>query len=335
MTGEQEWMSREIRDPGASWSFGTFGALAEFSRECDEPATIVCGASQSEVVTSRGGIRLDNTLAVRPVAYETTGKDADHWSHAVALCLPDAECAMSGRSVLTEIGPDAAALREEDRGAALFDLGLATLQVNVCVRTSDPELLGILRASAGRSVFDHDNPVIDAIVRLSPHRVFVGRLGRAEVYQPIPAPDAKSPDGPHTHVLPKLLRARRTHSANTPIPDGWVPCAHVYPAHPAKDAFGRQKPFDRAEHERFQNLLRAFGDPDLVALKALAAKAIAAGSGPEALPAPNSRFGRAALRVTLRQIRALDGPSPNLQLWMQTYDRGTDEPANDKETGHA
>jgi hypothetical protein len=48
------------------------------------------------------------------------------------------------------------------------------------------------------------------------HRVFLSRVGRAEVYQAIPLPDAKRPDGPHTHVLPKLLRAGRTHSANDP-----------------------------------------------------------------------------------------------------------------------
>ena len=77
------------------------------------------------------------------------------------------------------------------------------------------------------------------ILATNPHRVFLSRLGRVEVFQPIPPPDGKSPDGPHTHVLPGLLRHRRTHPATEPIPDGLVPCAHVYPPHPAKDGMGR------------------------------------------------------------------------------------------------
>ena len=81
------------------------------------------------------------------------------------------------------------------------------------------------------------------ILAASPHRVFVSRIGRAEVYQPIPSANGKSPDGPHTHVLPKLLQHRRTHAATEPVPDGFVPCAHLYPRHPLKDAFGREKTF--------------------------------------------------------------------------------------------
>ena len=31
-------LRREIADPGTQWSLGTFGAIAEFSRDEDEPA---------------------------------------------------------------------------------------------------------------------------------------------------------------------------------------------------------------------------------------------------------------------------------------------------------
>jgi hypothetical protein len=332
----REWISGEIRDAGTSWSVGTFGAIAEFSRDRDESAKIACDAARSAVVTTRGGIQIDGLENVRPVAYETTNKNADLWSHAVALCLPSEDCAMNRRSVLTEIGPDNAALREEDRGAFLFDLGLGARQVDVCVRTSDPGLLAVLRAGTEKSIFDSGNPAMMAILRSNPHRVFVTRVGRAEVYQAIPAPDKKRPDGPHTHLLPKLLRAGRTHSANNPIPDGWVPCAHLYPAHPAKDAFGHQKPFDRQQHERFQELFRAFGDPKLIALKEHAAKGVAAGSDPATVAAPDGRFSRATLRVTLRQLQALNGPSPNLNIWRQFHDRVADETVDeDEQAQHA
>ena len=47
---------------------------------------------------------------------------------------------MNGRTVLTALGPDIQALREEDRQAMLFDLGLGALQVDVCIRVADPKV---------------------------------------------------------------------------------------------------------------------------------------------------------------------------------------------------
>ena len=238
---------------------------------------------------------------------------------------------MSRRIAVTEIGADVEALREEERDARLFDLGLGLLQVDVCVRTADAGLVTALRSGAGRSLFDPGNPAMAAILHASPHRVFVARVGRAEVYQPIPSPDMKSPDGPHTHLLPKLLRAGRTHAANTPIPEGWIPCAHLYPAHPAKDAFGRPLPFDLRRHESFQALLEAFGAPDLLALKRSVAEGAQMRREPATLAPGGGRFARAAIRVALRQWQAIDGPSPTLRAWRQYYDRLADETVEEDE----
>ena len=47
-------------------------------------------------------------------------------------------------------------------------------------------------------------------------------MGRVEVFQPIPSPDGKSPEGPHTHVLPRLLAHGRLNAATVPVPDGWL-----------------------------------------------------------------------------------------------------------------
>ena len=164
-------------------------------------------------------------------------------------------------------GRTQAAIRPEDRDSILFDLGLGAAQVDVCVRASSPELLSALRAGEGRSIFDLGNPATTAIFAASPHRVFVTRVGRAEVYQPIPPADGKSPDGPHTHLLPKLLRSGRTHPATVPIPRDWIPCIHLYPANPQKDGHGTAKPFNRAEYDEFQKALALFGDPELLELK--------------------------------------------------------------------
>jgi hypothetical protein len=62
------------------------------------------------------------------------------------LCLPVEDCAMGRRTTIHELGPDSGATRPEDCASTLFDLGLGTLQVDVCVRASSPELLSALRA---------------------------------------------------------------------------------------------------------------------------------------------------------------------------------------------
>ena len=189
----------------------------------------------------------------------------------------------------------------------LFDLGLGVLQVDCCIRTADAELIDGLRAHAGRSLFEPGNPAMGLILRHSPHRVFMTRAGRAEVYQAIPAPGGTAPEGPHTHVLPKLLAHGRTHAATEPIPHGWVSCAHLYPAHPLRDGYGRARPFDAGRYAAFQRLLSRHGDVEHLRLKRNVVKALNAGAGPEAIAMPSDRFAQASIRVALRQLKASGG----------------------------
>lgn len=290
-------LKQHIRDVETGWSCGSFGAIAEFIRTPGEPVRLE-DAEGFTAVTARGAIRIDPTPALRPIAYELTSRDPETWQHGVALCLPEAACAMSGRKVLTELGPDKEALRPGDQGAILFDMGLGVLQADICVRTADPATIARLRTGAGRSLFEPGNPLAGEIPGLSPHRVFRCRFGRIEVYQPIPLPGGQSPDGPHTHVLPKLLASGLSHAANLPIPEGWVPCMTLFPANPLRDRMGQRKPFERAEFEAFQALWRNFGTSELVALKGAAL--VAAASGQD-FAEPATRAGRMAAQVALRQ----------------------------------
>src|SRR4051812_7454929 len=209
-------LQREISNPDTQWSLGTFGAIAEFSRDPDEPVRLVQSAEAVSALTTRGGIALKPDAAIRPFASEGITKTG--WNQRIALCLPQDECAMNQRVALTEIGPDHQAPREEDRKAILFDLGLGALQADFGVRIGDHGLAARLREYAGRSLFEPGNPAMAMILAANPHRVFISRLGRIEVYQPIPPPSGKSPEGPHTHVLPRLLQSRRTHPATEPVP---------------------------------------------------------------------------------------------------------------------
>jgi hypothetical protein len=307
-----------IADPGTQWSLGTFGAIAEFSRDEDEPAQVSMAANVLSAITERGGIAIHADPEIRPFASE--GVTRTGWNQRIALCLPRDDCAMNGRVVLAEIGPDRDALRAEDRGAVLFDLGLGALQADFCVRTDDEETAARLRANAGRPVFEPGNPAMGIILAANPHRVFVSRLGRIEVFQPIPPPSGKSPDGPHTHVLPRLLKSGRTHAATEPVPDGFVPCVHLYPPHPAHDAMGEARPFDALRHQSFQQMLAACGDPERLAIKQRVIGAVDAGELPSELAC--DRHGRTSIRIALRQIKAEGRALPVLPAWLARFDRG-------------
>lgn len=305
-------VTRHIADPCASWAIGTFGAIAEFHRDPDEAVAL----SAHGATTPRGGIRLRLGGAIRAVAWECPSS-GDSWTHGVALCLPGNEGAMSARTVVTELGPDAEALREDERDAILFDLGIGAPHCDACIRTAEPKILRLLRAAAGRPLLE--TGLFDELPGSSPARVFLSRLGRVEVATPIPGPEGITPDGPHTHVLRNLLKRRRTHSANVPLPGSLVPCAEMFPASAIHDAHGKRQRFNIETHEAFQTVLAEHGDSLCMKAKSETIAAIRAGRPPRD-DHSYTRSQRLARRVALRQMAQIDGPSPALAAWKNAFD---------------
>lgn len=344
MADFRDILQNHLVDETAGWSMGSFGAVAEFHQdkgeylEADAPALFVRA-------TRRGAIRLNAATVeqIEPVAYETLSPKPHRWSHAVALCLPLEEAAGNRRDTLTELGPDGDAVRPTDRRAILFDMGLALPQCDFCIRTEDPDLLTLLRDNAGRSLFDPTNPAGGVILKAHPHRVALTRIGRVEVFQKIGGPDTGgvSPPGPHTHLLPQLLKANRTHSANTPIPDRLVPLGYLHPANPVMDGMAADTEFDIDHHARFQALYDQFARPDLPLLRKAVLEALGRKVEPGGFAAPSDRFGRAALRLTLRQQHRLaerfSGSSYRdlVARWRDVFDKVSDTVATDDDApGH-
>ncbi|MEM9106572.1 MAG: hypothetical protein AAGC96_13045 [Pseudomonadota bacterium] len=338
-----EILQSQLKDIDAGWSIGSFGAIGEFHQRRSD--TLHSDSPESLTrVTEKGGIRLDRSRIADalPVAFETLSPRPERWGQGLALCLKEDDASLAKRGVLTELGPDDNALLRENRGDILFDMGLAQPQIDFCIRTSDETLLATLRSAVSSSLSEPDNQVMAAILKAHPTRVVRSALGRVEVYQKIGGPDTGgvSPDGPHTHVLPKLLRAGRTHSANTPIPEGFVPCAHLHPASPVMGNRGEDIPFDHARFLAFQDLMHAFGPADYVATKETVLRTLDAGD-PDALEEPETRFGRIALRNTLRQqARLAEFNSDHQKLarcskLLHRFDRKTrDEETQDDRPGH-
>lgn len=255
-----------LNEASSSWMCGRFGAVAEFHRDAEEPVAIATAPALT-AATDRGAMRLMLLPELRPVAYETVSKCMT-WGQGVALCLPESQARMGGRSVVTELGLDHEAVRPQDRGGILFDLGLGGRNTEICVRTDDGETSSLLRAASGKPLFTHGHDFLHRLPQLSPHRVFRCRLGRVEVYNPVPPETGKSPEGPHTHVRQRLLALRRNHAATVPVPEGCFAGMTLYPAHPlhraGDDHDGEPIGFDAARYDAFQKILERYGDPALL-----------------------------------------------------------------------
>ncbi len=342
MTDLGALLRRHLSNWQSGWSMGTFGAIAEFHQDEGEHAVIDMPDIFTRA-TKRGAIRLDASTfpQVVPVAYETLSPKRHRWSQALALCFPKANARRAARAVLTELGPDDGAIRGIDRTGILFDMGLSLPQCDFCIRTSDPKLLGILRANLGRSLFEHGNAAMSAIPTAHPHRVALTNIGRIEVYQKIGGPDTGgvSPPGPHTHLLPKLLQTGRTHSANTPIPQGLVPLASLHPGNPVIGPMGEERAFDRSLQDDFQTMLELYGVNDVFNLKRRVRLAIDNGVDASAFAYTPDRFSRAAIRLALRQseheAKAADDADrlERIRRWQAAHE-GLDEMAEDDAPGH-
>ncbi len=305
-----------LNSPASAFSIGSLGAIAEYVRDAGEETR---GSPEDLILaTPRGAIRLELLDGVVPLAFETISARPGCWQQGVLFCLPVAAGASRGRAVVTPLGPDREAIDPAGRGAELFDLGLGAANVDFCVRVSDSALVRLMHRSAGRSILDPGNPLMDALIEASPPRVALSALGRIEVYQAIDR--MKSPGGPHTHVLPKLLRTQRTHSANIRVPAGYVPCLGLHPPNPLFDLMGRVKPFDAAVHRAFQSLLHRWGDNEYRREKARAIEAIAQGADPAIYRKPTTRLGRSAVRIALRQSAYLAPQGEAVRRWSHHFE---------------
>lgn len=231
--GVSALIARELRRASTGWSIGVLGAVAEFSRRADEPFD-TDGATR--VATARGAIQIAVNGAAHAVVCGSTGAGRS----SIALCLPAPDCIMHACGIVTEAGPDRDAARACDVDATLFDLGLNSPYFDFYVRTADPAAVRRLRRGIGLPLFDARHSLLRDILAINPHRVFASKLGRIEVYQRIAGAGEATPEGPHTHLLPELLRTGRVHAQGTSIPPGWIPCVQLYfgqpPVHhPAAD----------------------------------------------------------------------------------------------------
>lgn len=307
-----------VEDPRHSWSVGTLGAIGEFHRAPEETTHRADSPGVLAIATDRGALKIAPRNDVEVIAYDNLSKDGETWSQALAVCVP---FKAEAPQMVTALGRDGDAVQEGHREHLLYDLGAGLGLVRFCVRTADAALAQVLDEHAGKPLFGPGQVAVqDALLRSQPHRVVMSPIARIEVYQDIPAPDGDSPEGPHTHLLPQLLASQRTHSANTPLPEGLQSVLNLHPRSPWRDNLGRRTDFDPEADADFLALFARHALPDDARVRSEVKAAVESGANPAEFAWPETRRKRVQARLTLRRLAA-GGRVSEVEAWRALYDR--------------
>jgi hypothetical protein len=202
---------RHLGDAGNGWSIGTWGAIGEFQYDAEEPGLVLDLATLS-VTSPRGALHIGDLGDAKLFALiDDAGRIRE-----IAFCSPRP----AGRRTT---------IHQLDE--TTFDLGIGVPHVDMMVRLrrDDAATRAALREGVGRPLFAPGNPAGPAIGRSSPTRIFASALARLEVHQPIPPSGGRSPEGPHSHLLPQYLAERRVHAPGSPLPAGLYCGLSLYP----------------------------------------------------------------------------------------------------------
>lgn len=314
-------------DPDNGWSIGTFGAIGEFMRDPDEEADIREQQDRVEIITPRGAMRIVDQEGARAVAWDSLSGDGESWGHGLAVCdtIPP-----TPHQAIHALGLDGQALRPCDRSHHLFGLGVGHGGVDMALRTDDAELIAAMKCAEGTPFVGNDE-LMAHVLRAQPHRVLISPIGRIEVFQPVPPPDGKSPEGPHTHLLSKLVAKGRPHSSNIPIPEGYQSILSLHPRSPWRTMLGERHAYRPDIDEAFAPFLNRFGLEEDRAVDQHLRASIERGANPEFADWPPTRRGRTKARIVLRRMAAAG--EGRVAAWRAIFDRTATEDSGESDEG--
>jgi predicted Fe-S protein YdhL (DUF1289 family) len=222
-----EFVAERLRQKSGAWALGRYGATAEFICDHGELCEVFVTGETVTAISGRGALQL--TIGERVRALRLRSFDSQYGYRAIFLVVSKARVTLPVETTLTPLGRDEGAIRPECRNDSWFDLGLGRDDLRFCVRSSAPDLLETLNQASGLPLLDVLQGAEALIVKHSPTRVVETPLGRAEIYSRIPPPGGRSPEGPHTHLLPGHLASGRATPPGIDLPPVYALGATYFP----------------------------------------------------------------------------------------------------------
>lgn len=222
-----EFVAETLSQRSGTWVVGCYGATAEFVCHHNELCDVSVTGETITAISDRGALQL--TIGEQVRALRLRAGQSGRGYRAIFLVVVKARATLPVATSLTPLGRDEGAIRPECRNDIWFDLGLGRADLRFCVRASATDLLDTLNHASGLPLSDVLQAAGATIVKHSPARVVESPLGRAEIYTPVPPPGGRSPDGPHTHLLPGHLATGRTTPPCIDLPPVYALGATFYP----------------------------------------------------------------------------------------------------------
>lgn len=227
------WTTEELRDfviaslqaGRGTWVIGVVGAVAEFTAAKGEGVKVCTDGDDITAYTRNGAIRVKINDDIRALTFDAHDGAAEP---RIVLAVKRERGRLPRAHGVADLGPDRMALLPEEH-AKLYDLGLARKDGRFCVRLAEGAAQNALDMSAGQAFTAALPTLAGPLVAESPTRVVESALGRIEVQGAIPPPNATSPDGPHTHLLPEHIATGRALPAGMDLPRAYLTGAVYYP----------------------------------------------------------------------------------------------------------
>jgi len=242
-----------------SWVIVRSGIVAEFSIVPGDDVKSSFEDNTLKVQTPRASLSLEFDDSISDIVAESGAHGCSPWSQNIHLAIPKDQAQMSCRDKLTFLGN----FKEDSIEGKLWDLGVGNKTLDACIiADSDTHLL--LQQREDQYILD-DPKFLRELIQHSPVRLFKSKFASILVKQKIPLSESDEIDGPHTHLLPPIIRRRK--QVLSPIPDHMESIIQVNPFVSVIDGNGQFYKWNGFEDDKFQELLQKHGDESYTSRK--------------------------------------------------------------------
>ena len=218
------FVARSLEKRRGTWVMGVVGAVAEFIAAPDAQVEIEVNGCDVTARTRNGALRMHINDDARAVTFDPPGLAAEP---RIVIAVKRSLGRLPLSEGIADLGPDNGLLPDPE--GRLYDLGLGRKDARFCVRVANGMAQRALDQANGRTLMQTLSQIAPPLIAESPTRVVETALGRIEVQGQIPPPGARSPEGPHTHLLPDHLATGRALPVGMELPRSYIPGAIFYP----------------------------------------------------------------------------------------------------------